>query len=399
MSARAVVLNRLCKELIVMIIPVENKDTLQALRRFLKALLESGAVELILTPMRTSSGTVVPALVSSPEMLAAADPFAPVLPLNGATLAGKLSQRKPRARVGVVARSCELRALVELTKMQQASLDDLVLIAVDCPGTSSVVVHQRLTAANNGSGENQPLWKEYFEAVKDHPETPKDELRTACKICDQPVFNGLRPQDIAIQWLGTDYEQNLQVILPEELASKLAEQLGLSLTDQENQPGDRQAAVDRLVAARTAARETEFTNIRQRLEGPEGLAGVFAACIRCHNCMTVCPICYCKTCVFKSAIFDHEPMQFVNWARQKGAYRLPSDTVLFHMTRLNHMALSCVGCGMCTEACPSELPVGMVFRSIGQRLQASFEYAPGRSVEDPLPLVTFKADEWTEVGE
>jgi formate dehydrogenase subunit beta len=54
---------------------------------------------------------------------------------------------------------------------------------------------------------------------------------------------------------------------------------------------------------------------------------------------------------------------------------------------------------MCTEACPAELPVGIVFRAIGQRLQAAFEYVPGRSYEEPLPLVTFKADEWTEVGE
>jgi formate dehydrogenase (coenzyme F420) beta subunit len=115
--------------------------------------------------------------------------------------------------------------------------------------------------------------------------------------------------------------------------------------------------------------------------------------------MNVCPICYCKTCVFKSEVFDHEPMQYLHWAKQKGAYRLPSDSMLFHMTRLNHMALSCVGCGMCTEACPAELPVGMVFRAIGGSLQQTFDYSPGSSVEEPLPLITFKADEWNEVGE
>jgi formate dehydrogenase (coenzyme F420) beta subunit len=115
--------------------------------------------------------------------------------------------------------------------------------------------------------------------------------------------------------------------------------------------------------------------------------------------MTVCPICYCKTCVFKSGLFDHNPTQFAHWSKQKGALRMPADTTLFHMTRLNHMALSCVGCGMCTEACPAELPVGMVFRAIGQRVQETFDYTPGLSIEDALPLVTFKADEWTEVGE
>jgi formate dehydrogenase subunit beta len=115
--------------------------------------------------------------------------------------------------------------------------------------------------------------------------------------------------------------------------------------------------------------------------------------------MTVCPICYCKTCLFKSPVFDHEPSLYMGWARRKGAYRLPADTMLFHLTRLNHMVLSCVGCGMCTSDCPAELPVGRVFRAIGQEVQEAFEYEPGRSVEDCLPLVTFREDEWMEVGE
>jgi formate dehydrogenase subunit beta len=54
---------------------------------------------------------------------------------------------------------------------------------------------------------------------------------------------------------------------------------------------------------------------------------------------------------------------------------------------------------MCTQACPAELPVGTVFRAIGQRVQDVFDYLPGRDAEEPLPLITFKADEWTEIGE
>jgi formate dehydrogenase subunit beta len=72
--------------------------------------------------------------------------------------------------------------------------------------------------------------------------------------------------------------------------------------------------------------------------------------------------------------------------------------MLFHLTRLNHMVLSCVGCGMCTSGCPAELPVGLVFRAIGQQVQAEFDYVPGRDVEESLPLVTFHEDEWIDVG-
>ena len=77
---------------------------------------------------------------------------------------------------------------------------------------------------------------------------------------------------------------------------------------------------------------------------------------------------------------------------------MPSDTLLFHLTRLNHMSTSCVGCGMCTSACPADIPVGRVFRAVGEKTQAIFDYVPGRSVEDPLPVITFREDELADAA-
>jgi formate dehydrogenase (coenzyme F420) beta subunit len=366
-------------------IPVENGNTLAALQSFLKELLEAGVVEALLVPMRTSRGTLAPALVSNPELLAVADPLAPVMPVSTATLAGKLSVREPRPKAGAVMRSCELRAFVELVKMQQGSPKDLLLIAVDCAGTYSVTQHQK-KSGNGHTGE--ALWPALIKQAAENPAEVDADLRSACKICEKPTYSEAQ---ITIELFGSDLDREIRLTLPDELGEKL------ELTPAEG--GQREEVVRRLVEARIARRDAEFAAVRSQLEGEAGIMDVFASCIRCHNCMTVCPICYCKTCVFKSSLYDHEPMQFMGWARQKGALRMPADTTLFHMTRLNHMALSCVGCGMCTEACPAELPVGMVFRAIGQRVQQTFEYGPGRSLEEPLPLVTFKADEWTEVGE
>ena len=78
--------------------------------------------------------------------------------------------------------------------------------------------------------------------------------------------------------------------------------------------------------------------------------------------------------------------------------RMLGDTLLFHMTRLNHMSLSCVSCGMCTSACPADIPVGLSSVPSASRCRRPSS-TPGRDLAEPLPLITFQANEWTEVGE
>lgn len=360
---------------------IENGNIQKTLQHFLSTLFSAGLVDMIYLPMRTPSGTVTPALVSNPDMLSHADLLAPVMPVNGATQVGKLSVREPRPRLGVVMRSCEMRALVELVKFQQASMDDLLLISVDCAGTYNVPDFIQNESADSS------LWKEVFHTAAHSPDRQPEDLRQACQMCEQPVFD---QADIVLELLNSDLDNEIRLTVKDDIAQNL------SLEPIE--ADGRVEILKKLVEVRSAQRDRLFEEIRSRMNGTEDLSNVFASCIRCHNCMTVCPICYCKTCVFKSEVFDHEPIQYVTWVKQKGAFRMPADTTLFHLTRLNHMVLSCIGCGMCTEACPAELPVGQVFRAIGQRVQETFNYTPGRSLDEPLPLITFKADEWNDVG-
>ncbi len=366
------------------LIPVENDDTLAAIQTFLKQLLEADVVDALMVPMRTPGGAVTPALVSDPYLLDEADPLTPVMGLNAAPLAGRVSIREPRERVGVVLRSCELRALTELVKLQQASLDDLVTIGIDCLGTYDVSVYAAMRA---DGGVDMAA---YLATAKGGELVAEDgfAFRDGCQMCEKPQVESA---DITIELFGADLGSGIPVSLSDEMGQRL----GLDAVESDAQ---RPQVIERVVAARTEIRDQRFAEIRERLDA-EGVAGVLASCVRCHNCMTVCPICYCKTCLFKSQVFDHEPMQYASWARRKGAYRLPADTMLFHLTRLNHMVLSCIGCGMCTSDCPADLPVGAVFRAIGQETQDVFEYEPGRDVEEPLPLITFKEEEWMDVGE
>ena len=209
-------------------------------------------------------------------------------------------------------------------------------------------------------------------------------------MCEYPAPASANA-DIIIQQIGVDNSTVLHV----EAKGAWPELLGLT----EAQPNGRAGALDKLVAQRTARRDAVFAEMQAQVNSPDKLAAMFSTCIRCHNCMTNCPICYCKTCFFKTNVFDHEPMQFMAWAERKGATRMPADTVLFHLTRMNHMSTSCVGCGLCTSACPVDINVGAAFRTVAAKTQAVFSYTAGRSVEDPIPVKNFEVNELQQMGE
>jgi len=350
--------------------PVENNNVRLAVSALLTKVLQSGLVDALLVPLRNPAGdAVTPALVKNPALLAEADPLAPVLPVNGARLASLLTQHSPRPRLGVVMRSCEIRALVELVKLQQASLEGMTLVGVDCTGTYEVPDYAKIAKGTDAATLA---------------------LRPACEMCEYPA-PAVANADIVIQQIGVDNSTALHV----EAKGGWPELLGLT----ETPPNGRADALGKLVTQRSAKRDAVFAEMQAQVNSPEKLAAMFSTCIRCHNCMTNCPICYCKTCFFKTNIFDHEPMQFMAWAERKGATRMPADTVLFHLTRMNHMSTSCIGCGLCTSACPVDINVGAAFRTVAAKTQAVFNYVAGRSVDDPIPVKNFEVNELQQLGE
>jgi formate dehydrogenase subunit beta len=61
------------------------------------------------------------------------------------------------------------------------------------------------------------------------------------------------------------------------------------------------------------------------------------------------------------------------------------------------MSTACVGCGQCSNACPNDIPVMELFRTISQSTQQAFEYEAGISIEQDPPLSVFYEDEFPEV--
>ncbi len=360
---------------------LEAKDSpLEAIRGLLRGLLEKGVVEALLVPLEAPSGhSVMPALVREPARLERANPLAPVMAVNGATLVSALTVRPPGGKIGAVLRSCEVRALIELVKLKQATLDNLLVMGIDCLGTYEVADYDQMA-------QDSPL-EELLAGARSGLLAPREgyRFRPACRICERPIphYEGML---IGLIGLGEG-----QILL--EVEEGLAEILEL----EEGEVAGREETVSRLIEERAKERDEAFARFWGEVIDMPSLLAQFSTCIRCHNCMVACPLCYCKECLFRTATMAHEPDTYLRWAQRKGAIQMPTDTLLFHLTRLNHMVTSCAGCGMCESACPSHIPLTTIFRAVGQEVQALFDYQPGRSLEDELPLATFREEEFQQV--
>jgi formate dehydrogenase subunit beta len=368
---------------------VPDGQPLAALRGFLRGLLEQKIVDALLVPQPVPPGdSLVQTLVRDAALLERADPIYPLMPVQSARLVSRVSAANPGGKVGVVLKPCELRATVELAKLKQVDMAHIVTISLDCLGTYEVTDFVALARA---LGDVAAPSVEALTKAKDGAVIPHDgyQFRPVCRICEQPVPTNA---DIAIGLLGVDTGREILIESSKfQVPSFTLERATWNV--EHRTISARSTAINRLVAERTAARDARFAELRAAVTDVPGLLAQFATCLRCYNCMEACPICYCKECIFKTATFDHTSESYMRWAGRKGAVRMPTDTLLFHLTRLNHMVASCVGCGACTNVCPSDIPVGEIFRTVGQKVQAMFDYVPGRSLDEPLPLATFKENE------
>ena len=370
-------------------IDVKAQDILGSLRGFFEELLELDEIKAILVPQHLpAKNMVMPTLVTQPDHLNGADPLAPAFPMNTAKIIAKLTRRPSGAKIVAVARPCEIRAFFELVKLKQGHSDEVVLVGIDCLGAYSNKDYARLID-KNGSDSTLKFYKSIL-SEKDQ-ELEGFDLAAACKACEHPVATGA---DISIGLYGIDSDNQLLIQSQTEAGTHLLNQLELSKIDE---PASRKDAVAAVIARRIACRDEMFAETHKVTDSLEKMAAYFASCINCYNCRVACPVCYCKECVFVTDVFNHDPSQYLRWASRKGIIKMPTDTLFYHITRLAHMSTACVGCGQCSNACPNDIPVMELFRTVAHGTQQAFEYEAGRSLEQEPPLSTFREDEFQEV--
>lgn len=370
-------------------IEVKDQNPLTSLQSFFKDILQNGEISALLVPQHLPmKNHVMPTLVTDPEKLNGVDPLAPVFPINAAKVVSKLTRRPIEGQVAVVLRPCEIRAFIELVKLKQGRLDEVILVGMDCFGSYSNVNYPRF-AGDDGIGATI----RFYQNVLSGKGTAWEDfdLSPACKACEHPIPENA---DLGIGLMGVDTHNHLLAKANTPKGEDLLEKLNLP---EATEPEGRKQAIDAFVAERIAYRDQMFEETRQATADIEKLTAYLANCVNCYNCRIACPVCYCKECVFITDVFDHDPSQYLRWAKRKGIIKMPTDTVFYHMTRLAHMSTACIGCGQCSNACPNDIPVMEIFRTVASYTQKAFDYEAGRSVEDEPPLSVFREAEFREV--
>lgn len=356
----------------------------QKLADIFKGMMEKGVVNALLAPMKQPKRGVMLTLVTDPFHLEAIDPFAPVAPVNGAKVVSSITAKPSGRKMAVVLRSCEIRALVELCKLKQANLEDVLLIGIDCLGRYENLDFVKLQAA----GETSESF--IVKALAGNTENSGCDVSGACKICEFPVADNV---DLRLCIIGTGPDAlYIESLTPK--GDQALETVGLKTGDT---PGGREAAVQQLVKKRKEACDAAFAQYRASTHSIDALEDKLANCINCYNCRVACPVCYCKECVFVTDTFRHNGDQYMGWADTFGTLKMPTDTIFYHLTRMSHMSLFCVGCGQCTSACPNSIDLMPIFRTAAQKTQQRFNYQAGRSHDEKQPLTVFENDELVEV--
>lgn len=327
----------------------------------------------------TDRFTVQPKIVTKPEEIA----DFPLMPLIAYGYARTDSAAKflhgnlkgaLQEKVGLIARPCDTRALIELAKIKQVNLDNLFVIAIEDRGMApkasrdvkkfkdvdpSKVVKEKVTDGGITLKFDNGTTKEVGITIAENC------LRCYRKL---PVVADLSVSDLSIPITSDD-------IILKVYSDKGASILEKSGIAKKPLPADmKKANTDKYNEIIAKAKEKRAKDLEEwdKLPQAEKLASL-AKCTACGMCIRGCPVCYCVDCILMKKKKDKT-----------------IDNITYQLTRVAHDADRCVECGNCDNNCPMNLPLSLYFQSLNDSFKQKFKYESGMSIQD-IPFRSGKA--------
>jgi formate dehydrogenase subunit beta len=277
-------------------------------------------------------------------------------------------------KIGLIARPCDTRALVELAKLRQVNLDNLFIIAFEDRGMSTNVGRELrkfkdidpTKIVKEKVGDNRLIFK--FNDGK----TKEVDIKVAenCTRCTRklPVLADISISDIGIP---IDSEEVILKIYSDE-GSKVFESAGLDLKSLPDDISEKhKTKMDEILKK---AKEKRVIDLEEWKKLPQKeKVEALKKCTMCGMCIRGCPVCYCVDCILQQKRKDKK-----------------INAEAYQLTRIAHVADRCVECGNCANNCPMNLPLSLYFQSLNDAFKEKFKYTPGKSVED-IPFRSGKA--------
>jgi formate dehydrogenase subunit beta len=311
----------------------------------------------------------VPQFITEAASINQVNPFKPLMEINAARLIPSLLAAHSGEKVAVLLRPCEMRALTEMSKHIPIQLDHLLTFSVDCLGTLPADEYQwrleraaqTLTSDNQASADRtDDLAQEALKFARQGGIIPY-RYRAACQVCPSPAASGAQ---VNLHVLGLPVRQKMLLSINDaNLGLDIhLDRYNISLADD-----DLISQHERILSRMCERHERTMDRINEGLgtllpTDVDALIHQLEGCTDCQHCMDVCPIC---------SIDRPE-------RNEEGHY---------DRSGIMRWLVSCAGCGMCEQSCPDHLPTSAIFGHIRQQLADQWDYAPGRSTNDPLPLI------------